>query len=157
MKGKLPGNLDVLFRLLACTKTGYMMDAFSEMFKECNSTTVNLRVLWADKVWSVPLVPIIVDPCGSERDIQVPHDGLRTHQIHVQLRVQQVLAGAHTEGDDVGPETHLCGQYGPPPLTGDPPRRESFLGSGILNRDDEEWKTVRHRFPLGIRRGSCQF
>ena len=21
---------------------------------------------------------------------------------------------------------------------------ESFLGTGILNRDDEEWKTVRH-------------
>lgn len=26
------------------------MDAFSELFEECEATTVNLRLLWTDKV-----------------------------------------------------------------------------------------------------------
>ena len=54
MKGKLPGNLDIVFRILACQKTGYMMDVFAELFEEYKATTINLRVLWVDKVRSVP-------------------------------------------------------------------------------------------------------
>jgi len=50
IKGKLPGNIDVLFRILAGKKSGYMFDTFTELFEECDSTTINMRILWMDKV-----------------------------------------------------------------------------------------------------------
>lgn len=31
-----------------------MFDTFMEPFEECNSTTINLKLLWMDKVWLVP-------------------------------------------------------------------------------------------------------
>lgn len=34
-----------------------MMDTFAELYEECKSTTVNLRVLWTDKVRNSFLVP----------------------------------------------------------------------------------------------------
>jgi hypothetical protein len=51
--GKWPGNIDILFRLLADLKSGYMQDIFLELFHEYQSTTLNLRILWTDKVWGV--------------------------------------------------------------------------------------------------------
>jgi hypothetical protein len=50
VNGKLPGNLDILFRIFTNQKNGYMLDAFAELYEECKSTTVNLRILWTDKV-----------------------------------------------------------------------------------------------------------
>ena len=53
MKGKLPGNLDILFRILTCQKSGYMLDVFAELFEEHKTTTMNLGILWIDKVRSL--------------------------------------------------------------------------------------------------------
>ena len=65
IRGKLPGNLDILWRILASQDKGYMMDVFWEIFEECKSTTVNLRILWTDKVRDPTLiVPISVCCCA---------------------------------------------------------------------------------------------
>lgn len=61
VKGKMPGNLDVLFRILANQESGYMMDTFAELFEECGSTTVNLNLLWTDKVRDPSFVCLICD------------------------------------------------------------------------------------------------
>ena len=48
--GKWPGNVDVMLRLFADLKSGYMQDVFLELFHEYQSTTLNLSILWTDKV-----------------------------------------------------------------------------------------------------------
>ena len=50
VKGKLPGNVDLIFRLAANQQKGYVHDLFLEWFEECQSTVINLRVLGVDKV-----------------------------------------------------------------------------------------------------------
>lgn len=53
--GKWPGSVDIIIRLLADMKSGYMHDVFLELFHEYQSTTLNLRILWTDKVWTASL------------------------------------------------------------------------------------------------------
>jgi hypothetical protein len=48
--GKWPGSVDIIIRLLADMKSGYMHDVFLELFHEYQSTTLNLRILWTEKV-----------------------------------------------------------------------------------------------------------
>lgn len=48
--GKWPGSIDIIPRLLADMKSGYMHDVFLELFHEYQSTTLNLRIMWTDKV-----------------------------------------------------------------------------------------------------------
>lgn len=48
--GKWPGSIDIIPRLLADMKSGYMHDVFLELFHEHQSTTLNLRIMWTDKV-----------------------------------------------------------------------------------------------------------
>lgn len=48
--GKWPGNIDIVFRLFADLNSGYMQDVFLELFHEYQSTTLNLRIFWTDKV-----------------------------------------------------------------------------------------------------------
>ena len=50
VKGKLPGNIDILVRLFANNNSGYLYDLFLELFDQCQSTTINLRIFGVDKV-----------------------------------------------------------------------------------------------------------
>ena len=56
VKGKLPGNIDLIFRALANHRSGYVHDIFLEWFEEYQSTIINVRLLGVDKVSSFPLI-----------------------------------------------------------------------------------------------------
>jgi len=50
--GKLPGNIDVMLRLMRARHDRYLLDGFFDLFYEYQTTTLNLRFLWQDKVSS---------------------------------------------------------------------------------------------------------
>lgn len=50
IRGKWPGNIDVLFRMMKAFKTAYIMDVYLELFQEYQCTTLNTRILWVDQV-----------------------------------------------------------------------------------------------------------
>ena len=50
VKGKLPGNIDLIIRSFANKRSGYVHDIFLEWFEEYQSATINLRILGIDKV-----------------------------------------------------------------------------------------------------------
>lgn len=50
IKGKWPGNIDILMRMMKAFKTAYLMDVYLELFQEYNCTTLNTRILWVDQV-----------------------------------------------------------------------------------------------------------
>ena len=52
VKGKLPGNIDLIVRAIATDWGGYIHDDLLEWFEECQSTTINVRLLGVDKVSS---------------------------------------------------------------------------------------------------------
>lgn len=49
----LPGGIDLVIRAFANQRSGYVHDIFLEWFEEYKSTTINVRVLGIDKVWSI--------------------------------------------------------------------------------------------------------
>jgi hypothetical protein len=68
VKGKWPGNIDIMLTMMKDRKSEYMQDVFLQLFQEYQSTTLNLRILWTDKVtlffyFSVfaPLELVLVD------------------------------------------------------------------------------------------------
>ena len=52
--GKLPGNIDILFRMMCDFKSSYVLDVYRRLFEEYNCTTLNLRILWTDAVSTTP-------------------------------------------------------------------------------------------------------
>ncbi|KAF8340618.1 uncharacterized protein EI90DRAFT_2906526 [Cantharellus anzutake] len=48
VKGRLPGNIDIIFRSLRCAREGYPLSDDEERFEELNADTINLRLLWSD-------------------------------------------------------------------------------------------------------------
>jgi len=56
VKGKLPGNIDLIIRNFANKRSGYVYDIFLEWFEEYQSTTINLRILGIDKVGPLLLI-----------------------------------------------------------------------------------------------------
>lgn len=50
IRGKWPGNIDVLLRMMKAFKTAYIMDVYLELFQEYQSTTLNTRIMWVDQV-----------------------------------------------------------------------------------------------------------
>lgn len=50
IKGKWPGNIDVLLRMMKAFKTAYLMDVYLELFQEYKCTTLNTRILWVDQI-----------------------------------------------------------------------------------------------------------
>ena len=50
IKGKWPGNVDVLLRMMKAFKTAYLMDVYLDLFHEYKCTTLNTRILWVDQV-----------------------------------------------------------------------------------------------------------
>ncbi|THH04268.1 hypothetical protein EW145_g5647 [Phellinidium pouzarii] len=50
IKGKWPGNVDILLRMMKAFKTAYLMDVYLELFQEYKCTTLNTRILWVDQI-----------------------------------------------------------------------------------------------------------
>ena len=50
IKGKWPGNIDVLLRMMKAFKSAYLMDVYLELFQEYQCTTLNTRIMWVDQV-----------------------------------------------------------------------------------------------------------
>lgn len=50
IRGKWPGNIDILLRMMKAFKTSYLMDVYLELFQEYQCTTLNTRILWVDQV-----------------------------------------------------------------------------------------------------------
>jgi hypothetical protein len=50
IRGRWPGNLDILLRIMKSTETHYHMDWAKEMMEEAGSTTINTRLLWGNQV-----------------------------------------------------------------------------------------------------------
>ncbi|EIN04106.1 cytochrome P450 monooxygenase CYP63 [Punctularia strigosozonata HHB-11173 SS5] len=49
-KGRLPGNVDVLFKMMKAFRTSYVLDVYRELFEEHQSSVLNLRILWKDQI-----------------------------------------------------------------------------------------------------------
>ncbi|KZT30241.1 cytochrome P450 monooxygenase CYP63 [Neolentinus lepideus HHB14362 ss-1] len=48
--GKLPGNIDVLYKMMKAFKTAYILDVYLALFEEYQCTTLNTRILWVDQI-----------------------------------------------------------------------------------------------------------
>ncbi|KAF9484616.1 cytochrome P450 monooxygenase CYP63 [Pholiota conissans] len=51
--GKLPGNIDILIKMMVAFKTSYVLDVYLQLFEEYQCTTLNLRLLWRDNIISM--------------------------------------------------------------------------------------------------------
>ena len=52
VRGRWPGNLDVVLRLLKSFESGYVLQGFADLFTEYGCTTLNTRFFWDDQVRS---------------------------------------------------------------------------------------------------------
>jgi hypothetical protein len=50
LKGKWPGNLDILLKLVSAPRKGYILDGVKAILESAGSNTVNLNILWVDQV-----------------------------------------------------------------------------------------------------------
>lgn len=126
--GKWPGNIDVLLRMMRDFKSSYILDVYLRLFEEYQCTTLNLRILWTDTVrsgrclmHSRPTMPLTL----------IDHiDGSTACEICTCFWFQPLLEGKIAKGKNVGNKSRS-------PLSCSPGHRETFLGQGIFNRDDE--------------------
>jgi hypothetical protein len=54
VRGRWPGNLDIVLRLLKSFESSYVLQGFADLFEEYGCTTLNTRFFWGDQV-SMPL------------------------------------------------------------------------------------------------------
>lgn len=50
VRGKWPGNIDVLLKMMKSFKTSYLLDVYLQLFEEYQCTTLNTRILWSDTI-----------------------------------------------------------------------------------------------------------
>jgi len=50
VRGRWPGNLDVVLRMLKSFEDGYVLQGFADLFAEYGCTTLNTRFFWDDQV-----------------------------------------------------------------------------------------------------------
>lgn len=50
VQGKLPGNLDIVRRVMRSFKDDYILQGFSDLLREHNTTILNTRFFWDDQV-----------------------------------------------------------------------------------------------------------
>lgn len=50
VKGRLPGNIDVMARLVREFESGYVLQAYQDLLDEYGVKTLNMRLLWSDVV-----------------------------------------------------------------------------------------------------------
>jgi hypothetical protein len=77
VRGRWPGNLDVILRLLKSFESGYVLQGFADLFEEYGCTTLNTRFFWDDQVsvrpdliFQIPAPPAAADGITS---IFTPH------------------------------------------------------------------------------------
>jgi hypothetical protein len=70
VRGRWPGNFDVVLRLLKSFESGYVLQGFADLFEEYGCTTLNTRFFWDDQVSVRPdlIFQIPAPPRGSGRD-----------------------------------------------------------------------------------------
>jgi hypothetical protein len=56
VRGRWPGNLDVVLGLLKSFESGYVLQGFADLFAEYGCTTLNTRFFWDDQVSDVALI-----------------------------------------------------------------------------------------------------
>lgn len=99
VRGKWPGNIDMLFKMRRATADQYLCQFYLDLFEKYRSTTVNLRIL------------------GSDLLITMDEE----HIKHILATgFNQFWRGRRQKE-----------------------RMETFLGDGIFNRDDDQWKLHR--------------
>jgi len=82
VRGRWPGNLDVVLRLLKSFESGYVLQGFEDLFAEYGCTTLNTRFFWDDQV----------SACGPD----LPADDGTYHGIdHLHGREGLQIRGAH--------------------------------------------------------------
>ena len=101
VKGKLPGNIDLIIRAFANQRGGYVHDTILEWFEEYQSTTVNLRLLGVDKVRHIS--HLSSDAGGSLTTRAVHHHGFRAYEVHAGDWLPKLLAREYPERDPVSP------------------------------------------------------
>ncbi|EAU83624.2 cytochrome P450 52E1 [Coprinopsis cinerea okayama7 len=140
--GRWPGNLDILLRMMKDFKTSYVLDVYLQLFKEYQCTTLNLRILWRDcqQHCSHRLYILSTAPCHVLIHTTLDHiHGSRPYQIRPGNRVWALLERSCAERTIV----RIFGNGTVHETQGSQPFRETFLGSGIFNRDDDDWKEHR--------------
>ena len=50
VRGRWPGNLDIVLRLLKSFESGYVLQGFADLFAEYGCATLNTRFFWDDQV-----------------------------------------------------------------------------------------------------------
>ncbi|KAN0123146.1 cytochrome P450 monooxygenase CYP63 [Russula decolorans] len=53
VRGRWPGNFDVVLRLLKSFESGYVLQGFADLFEEYGCTTLNTRFFWDDQIISM--------------------------------------------------------------------------------------------------------
>ncbi len=86
VRGRWPGNLDVVLRLLKSFESGYVLQGFADLFAEYGCTTLNTRFFWDDQV-SFRSPPRTGQPIFTPHGIDHLHgrEGLQirgTHRLH---------------------------------------------------------------------------
>jgi len=95
VKGKLPGNIDLIIRAIANQRGGYVHDTLLEWFEEYQSTTINIRLLGVDKVRSSSSFSGTGGPLTTNA---VLHYGFRAPQVPAGNWSHELLPGRYTEG-----------------------------------------------------------
>ena len=57
VRGRWPGNLDVVLNLLKSFESGYVLQGFADLFAEYGCTTLNTRFFWDDQVFFFSHIP----------------------------------------------------------------------------------------------------
>jgi hypothetical protein len=50
VRGRWPGNLDIVLRMLKLSESGHVLQGFADLFAEYGCTTLNTRFFWDDQV-----------------------------------------------------------------------------------------------------------
>lgn len=69
VKGKWPGNLDVMLYIAKEFETGYVLQSYKNLLDQYGVKTLNLRLLWSDVVRSKSSVlPLALTPTSDHHD-----------------------------------------------------------------------------------------
>lgn len=60
VKGRWPGNVDILWKFLRGIENEYIMQAMKDLFEEYGCLTLNTRILWLDQVSPLGLLAMSV-------------------------------------------------------------------------------------------------
>lgn len=140
VRGRWPGNLDIYLRLLKAYDTTYVGSFHLRLFEEYQTTTLNLRLLWQDFVSPIQdriRLPSISPMSRVVLTIAIDsYHGREAYAVRIGHRLPALLERCQAEGAHVSKNIRSIAGVTQSSF------REEFLGAGIFNRDDQDWKTV---------------